>query len=223
MKNLDFLGFPHHAVTRDGRVYSLRSGRFLKLQVNQKGYHNVGLYDGDKVRTKTVHRLVALSYIPCEGVDPLTMQVNHIDGNKLNNTVNNLEWVTLQENVTHSVETGLRDTQLCYSDEQIHILCRYMEQGFRNKDLASMTGIHPSKVSMIRNGLAYQHISCEYTIEVSKRGNRISTDKILDICKMLQDGLSPREISMKLNVGYQTVRYIKRRETYQDISKNFKW
>lgn len=58
-------------------------------------------------RSQHVHRLVALTFHVCPG-DPKDYQVNHIDGNKLNNAATNLEWCTCSENTTHAYETGLR-------------------------------------------------------------------------------------------------------------------
>jgi hypothetical protein len=220
MKNLGFLGLDGYCVTQDGKIYSLKSNRFLKTNVCKKGYVRISLWNGYKPVTHTVHRLVAMAYIPQQDY---TLQVNHIDGNKLNNHYKNLEWVTLQENIQHSVEHGLRDSQKLYTDEQICNVCRLLENGLRNKDIADMTGVHLSKISMIRNGLAYQHISCEYLIPVNKASSRISLDKILKICEMLQEGVSPRDVHKVVGVGYQTVRYIKRREAYTEISKNYHW
>jgi hypothetical protein len=77
----------------------------MKVHVDNKGYNRVSLHiDGIGRQTKLVHRLVAEQFLP----NPLNLpQVNHIDGNKSNNAVSNLEWCTGQDNVTHSVITGL--------------------------------------------------------------------------------------------------------------------
>lgn len=74
--------------------------RVLKPMKNRKGYLKVEL----KCKGYFVHRIVALAFIP----NPLNKeQVNHIDGNKINNNVSNLEWVTNAENHKHKCENGL--------------------------------------------------------------------------------------------------------------------
>ena len=90
-------------VSKDGRVLSCRNG-FIKEQVPffQLGYYYVTLY---KNKYEAIHRLVAETYIPNPYRKP---EVNHIDGNKLNNNVWNLEWVTRDENQYHAYKTGLR-------------------------------------------------------------------------------------------------------------------
>lgn len=73
---------------------------------NSKKYWRVKIYYKDKNVTESVHRLVATAFIK----NPLNLpQVNHIDGNRNNNSVENLEWVTNLENMRHSLKIGLRD------------------------------------------------------------------------------------------------------------------
>lgn len=78
--------------------------RILKSHLSRRGYLRVKLQkDGEKLSTG-IHRLVALTFIPNPENKP---EVNHKDGNKLNNHVFNLEWVTTKENVCHAWKTGL--------------------------------------------------------------------------------------------------------------------
>lgn len=76
----------------------------LKPQIGEWGYAIVNLQSPNEYKRISVHRLVALTFIP----NPLNKpQVNHIDGNKLNNCVDNLEWVTVSENLKHAYKNGL--------------------------------------------------------------------------------------------------------------------
>lgn len=81
-------------------------GRKLKPGVHPKGYCYVDICNKGKRKSARVHRLVALAFIPNPENKP---QVNHIDGNKQNNNVGNLEWVTNRENRIHALNNGLKD------------------------------------------------------------------------------------------------------------------
>lgn len=90
-----------------GHVLTDIEQRELKQSVDYKGYKRLRLKGTTSRRTFAVHRLVALAFIPNPKNKP---QVNYIDGNKQNNHVNNLEWVTQEENMAHAVEIGLRSS-----------------------------------------------------------------------------------------------------------------
>jgi hypothetical protein len=71
---------------------------------DRKGYLAVDLYDNGERKTKRVHRLVAEAFVPNPHGKP---EINHIDGNRHNNKVSNLEWVTKKENCRHAWDNGL--------------------------------------------------------------------------------------------------------------------
>ena len=97
-----------YEIDSNGNVYSLRNGLILKSYSNGIGYMKVNLYDQNgHCKKKYVHRLVAESFIP----NPNNLQeVNHIDCNKQNCNVNNLEWCDRKSNLQHSYEHGLKRT-----------------------------------------------------------------------------------------------------------------
>lgn len=90
-----------YAVSSDGMVWSRKTNRVLKQHLTNAGYLAVDLsHDGVKKR-HTVHRLVALAYVPNPNNLPV---VNHLDSNKLNNEADNLEWTTVQNNTQHGAD-----------------------------------------------------------------------------------------------------------------------
>ena len=88
-----------YACTTDGKIWSHRSKKFLKPTKNPRGYLHVTFTKDNKRYDYRVHRLVAMTFIDNPNNKE---QVNHIDGDKLNNYLNNLEWVTAEENIEHA-------------------------------------------------------------------------------------------------------------------------
>lgn len=87
-----------YAISNTGRVYSYYSKRIMATVISKHGYEKVNVYRNGVRKTINVHRLVALTHIPN---DSNLECINHIDENKLNNNVKNLEWCTFKENSNH--------------------------------------------------------------------------------------------------------------------------
>lgn len=94
----------NYYVSNDGEIKNNLTGRILKLNSAHNGYKKTNVSINGKLKTVFIHRLVAELFIPNPNNLP---QVNHKDGNKTNNRADNLEWVTLQENVIHAHKIGL--------------------------------------------------------------------------------------------------------------------
>lgn len=97
-------GSAHYYINNKGEVYNKRRDRYLNPSIGT-GYAAVGVNINGKIKRAYVHRLVAEIFIGNIYNHP---QVNHIDGNKLNNHVSNLEWCTAKENINHSYDKGLK-------------------------------------------------------------------------------------------------------------------
>lgn len=91
-----------YKISSDGRVISVNGIR--KAEMSKTGYWRISLWNKGKGKHFFIHRLVAMAFIPNPNHYDL---VNHIDGNKLNNNVENLEWCNLSQNVRHAYRTGL--------------------------------------------------------------------------------------------------------------------
>jgi hypothetical protein len=97
-------GFSNYEVSSEGRVRNVETGKVLRSMIAKDGYHRIGLYLKGKPKSHLIHRLVATTFIP----NPESKkEVNHINGCKADNRVENLEWSTRSENAFHAYKTGL--------------------------------------------------------------------------------------------------------------------
>lgn len=140
-----------YEVTKDGMIINRHTGKAIKPQINGKGYGRVAI--GGKLMF--VHRLVAEKYIPNPENKP---QVNHKDGNKLNNSVDNLEWVTNQQNRDHAVKEGLHYSgEKCpwskLNKKQVDFIRTHTE--FTSTELAPLFGVTPRTIRDVREGRSW--------------------------------------------------------------------
>lgn len=121
-----------------------------KIRLNRSGYFRCNLKKDNKRYDYTVHRLVAEAFL---GKQEGKNTVNHINGIKTDNRIENLEWVTLSENTIHAVKTRLIKTKLT-DIEAMQIL----NSTSSHRKLAAIYGVSSSIVWRIKNGLAYKHL-----------------------------------------------------------------
>ena len=141
-----------YLITEDGRVINKKWGREVKPQMNGKGYLRVGIVG----KLRFVHRLVAERYVPNPENKP---QVNHKDGNKLNNRADNLEWVTNMDNRIHAIKNDLvvhgeRCPWAKLKSEDVHYIRDHPEM--TNAELARMFGVKNHAISSIRLGKSWK-------------------------------------------------------------------
>ena len=96
-----------YAIDEFGTVYSkYYNNRIMKTRIDKDGYLVITLKNDRNTYSRFgIHRLLLIAFRPVDNMENL--QVNHIDGNKLNNSLNNLEWCTCEENLKHARNTGL--------------------------------------------------------------------------------------------------------------------
>ena len=146
----------YYKVSTIGNVYSIKRNRLLNQNLNYCGYLIVSHYKTKKL----VHRLVAEMFIP----NPLNLpEINHIDGNKQNNVINNLEWCTHIENINHSMKTGLcnnngKSWRLKLNETQIKEI-RQLNGKLFHKEIAEKYGVSTVQITRILNNQSWKHVS----------------------------------------------------------------
>ena len=97
--------YENYSITEDGKVWSHFKNKFIKPHINNRGYLCIRLHNKEKSLKTSIHRLVAIAYV--KNIYNKS-QVNHINGNKSDNRIENLEWVTHEENQLHAYKIGLK-------------------------------------------------------------------------------------------------------------------
>ena len=211
--------FPY-SICSDGRCYSHHTNRFRACGVNNRGYLSYILYDGNGTNKQyLVHRLVAEYFIPNPDNLPC---VNHKDGNKANNDVSNLEWVSYLDNNIHAIETGLRVTDKNTDYETATKVISYIMDGWRLTDIADALGLTKPQVRHFAYDEMFSNIREDF--DWDNRPNKsatISDSKVIRICELLEEKTSIKDIAKLTGITERKISRIKSRETYRLISQNF--
>lgn len=104
----------HYSVSNLGNVKNILTKQILKPQKSPTGYYTVLMYKDGKPKMFQVHRLVLMAFKPTNNY--LDLQVNHIDHNRLNNNLNNLQWVTCKENCNKKSLKKYYNSKGCYDN-----------------------------------------------------------------------------------------------------------
>lgn len=152
----------YYTVTSDGEFYSDNSGKMKTRNRAGTEYQiiNFSTVNGKK-KTFRAHRLVLMAFNPTEGMEQL--EVNHKDGNKKNNSLDNLEWCTPSENQKHAFKLGLqkprRGEKSNFSkltEKDAIKIFELREEGLTHKQIAEIIGCSSSNISYILKGKTWQ-------------------------------------------------------------------
>ena len=133
-------------VTKDGKVFGPKGLR--KQHTGTHGYNSVGTKVNKISVPMLVHRMVAECYIPNPEGKP---EVNHKDGDKSNNHISNLEWVTKSENNRHAYRSGLKNMKLKRKDIELAAYLRN-ECGWTWAEIGKEVGVSAEHISSVVRG-----------------------------------------------------------------------
>lgn len=151
-----------YQVSSKGRVRNTLTGKILKSRVKKTGYVELQLGYSHNRKFFLVHRLVAKAFVEnkCN-----KREVNHIDNNRTNNDVENLEWVTASENSIHRINTGnckdIRGSEnhMAKIDESLARHIKYdFDKSVKHTSIAKEYNLSPNLVGRIRRNECWSHI-----------------------------------------------------------------
>lgn len=150
-----------YLISPDGKIFSITRNRYIKSFTNRFGYEMVYLYpqNGEKRKAIFLHKLLAINFISNPKNLPV---VDHIDGDKSNNSLENLEWVTSRENQLRAINIGLkrvfRGTEQGNAklDEKQILYIRSSNK--KQRDLAKELGVAQSTIWAAKNRRTWVHV-----------------------------------------------------------------
>ena len=228
MKRIPFAS--NYIVSNKGEVFSRHIGR-TRLTKIKGGYLRVTLVCDDvKLRSFLVHRLVAMLYLSNPENKP---EVNHKDGNKENNNVDNLEWVTREENQQHAFSNGLNDNtgenngRALLTEEDVLNIYYSLGEGARIGDMAKKYNVSTACITDIMKKRNWYYLLKDLpNIPSRDKKSRLSEKTIRWVCSLIQEGKTPSEIftlSTNKLLSKNQIYDIKRRKMANHISKEYVW
>lgn len=142
-------GFEKYEVSNLGKVRNIKSGRILKPYLTKNGYLMHLLYENNKQKHLYLHRIIAITFIDNPEEKPC---VNHIDENKLNNDLSNLEWCTVKENNIHGTRTKRVAEKCSIKVVQLDLNDNVLNEFESMKQAERETGIPNGNISSCCNG-----------------------------------------------------------------------
>jgi hypothetical protein len=230
---------PIYKINSNGIVKNIITNKIVKSRIDRYGYKIINLQVLSKVKGKTykVHRLVMIIFNNIENSNSLT--INHKNGNKLDNdSLNNLEWCTVRENLKHAFKNKLiyKSHKIINEDECIEI-CKYLEKGYAPKMIAER--LYPNDILKytyiiydIKRKKNWSDISSNFNIDVDYRyGSNFKSNysifKLERICRLLsKNKFNTKEISLKVfneyNPKYRDlIVNIREKRKYTNVSKYY--
>jgi len=139
-------------------------GKILKQRIISSGYCGISLCRNGDQHDAIVHRLVMAAFV---GQCPEGKEVNHKDGDKTNNRLDNLEYVTQSENMIHAFDTGLhslggeKNNMSKLTEENVHEIRRLLRAGLTHKSISALFNVSRSCISLIATGERWAYLKEE--------------------------------------------------------------
>lgn len=219
--------YPNYAVTKDSVVYRISSGKKMAQALRGvPAYMYTRISHNNIAKNVRVHIMVADAWLKKPSL--LHDTVNHIDGNKLNNHVSNLEWTTKSQNQRHALETGLKQKgedlyNASLTEADAHRACKMLFDGMRITDIANILGTSKDVIRKIRAGDTWFDVRVLYDINHNYK-TTCSESTVRWVCERILEGMSDAKIAKASTCPSVTTIEVKRIRygiRYKEITQEY--
>lgn len=222
-----------YVVTIYGNIINVLTGKVLKQSLDSKGYPMVIIHHNKKQKCIRIHRELGIHFVPNPNPDKFNV-INHIDGDKTNYDLSNLEWTDSKGNAQHALRTGLTiplsledGGNSKYTNDQIETICKMMESGeYTVNQISTLTGIPSGTIRYVKNGWAWTGISSKYNVDNCKKDvaskPSVPESTIREACELLQEGKTTiSDISEMTGISTSMLRGMKNKTRYVNIASEY--
>lgn len=224
--------YPNYAASKCGKVFRISTGKEMSqtarktIYTNAKYYYSVRVCHDNLASNARVNVLVADAWL--EKPSELHLDVNHIDGNTLNNTLDNLEWTTKSQNQRHALDIGLKQKgedlyNAALTNEQVHEVCKLLVDKMRIKDISDRFEVSKDIIRKIKAGDTYFDIRVLYNIDHDYK-TTCSESTVRWVCERINEGYADKSIAdmtSNKNVTAIEVKRIRYKIRYKIISDEY--
>lgn len=233
---MDGIVFENYAISVQGQVRNKKTGKILNPSISSSGYERVALTKDGKKYQFSVHRLVAIHFIPIpkkytdKGLGYKDLVPDHKDCCKTHNWKGNLQWKTQKENTMLAYEKGLLDGHMgenCHLAKMDNVTakkcCELLQEGKSTGEIAELLNVSKRSVQHIKDGHTWRKVSKNYQFYYIDRTPLKKTDEdIHKICKLIEEHkYNHAEIARMCGVSREYVRDIHNKKRRKDISYNY--
>ena len=219
--------YPKYKISNLGRIWSEHTNKYIKPHLRSKdinAYMKVELFNEEGSKSMALHRLLAEAFIP--NPDNKCC-VNHKDGNKTNNHLANLEWVTYSENSQHATDTGLSPigierTSAKLSEQDVSEIASLLQSSDLSFNaIGNKYNIDSGVIRDIHRRRSWSHLTKDFIFADRSGHIKLSDDDVKKIAKLfLETTKNNKEIAEEFGVSDTVIGRIRRRQLHTDVTKD---
>jgi hypothetical protein len=225
----------NYEVSNLGNIKNIKKNKILNQNISNRGYKYIKIIIDNKTKFISSHRLIMLTFKPEEQFEGC--EINHKDGNKLNNILDNLEWVSHKDNIQHAYDNNLIHTigsdkfNSKLMEEQVLEIRKLYNEGYSQAKLGELYNVSQYNISLIVTNKMWKHLSWEpkpikeklikekriYTTGEKCKSSKLTEQQVLEIRRLYPEVKSYVKMAKQYNVSDNAIKKVVLRKSWTHI------